>query len=191
MLHAARPTRSAPAQPLDSHFLITHSAIRNHTYPLQNKQNDPFLIGPILGYFSPIASRPTKSTANRTTKSKATRTASPRPTSDPIRGTLRCRCARSFMSELKLRPPTPRRTPFLIDNFGKSRAIRNHIQITQNKQNDQILIDNFLDPPPPSVDTRTNWKTRGRPPISLFHFLFSLLHFRHGARGSEMRRSPV
>jgi hypothetical protein len=154
----------------------------NHTYPLQNKQNEPFLIGPILGCFSPIAQRPTKSTASRPTKSKATRTASPGPTSDAIRGTLRYRYPRSFMSELRLRTPTQRRTPFLIDNFGKSRAIRNHIQTIQNKQYDQILIDNFVDPLPRQlIHEPTGKHAAARQfPFSIFAFSFSARRARFG-----------
>jgi hypothetical protein len=71
------------------------------------------------------------------------------------------RLAAPPMSELKLRPPK-KRAAFLIDNFKKTRAIRNHIQTKQNNHHDQILIDTFVDPLPPPVDTRDNWKRRLR-----------------------------
>jgi hypothetical protein len=57
------------------------------------------------------------------------------------------RFAAPLMSELKLRPPK-KRAAFLIDNFKKTRAIRNHIQTKQNNHHDQILIDTFVDPLP-------------------------------------------
>jgi hypothetical protein len=57
------------------------------------------------------------------------------------------RLAATFMSELKLRPPK-KRAAFLIDNFKKTRAIRNHAQPTQNNHHDHFLIDNFVYPLP-------------------------------------------
>jgi hypothetical protein len=45
-------------------------------------------------------------------------------------------------SPLPLSLPLPH-APFLIDNFKKSRAIRNHVQPTQNKHHHYFLIDNF------------------------------------------------
>ena len=46
---------------------------------------------------------------------------------------------------LPLSLPHPH-APFLIDNFRKSRAIRNHVQLTQNKRHHRFLIDNFYGP---------------------------------------------
>jgi hypothetical protein len=98
-----------------------------------------FLIGPTLGCFSPIANRPTQF--------RATRTAFPSSTSDAIRAPGRRRGrARILCRALMLPRQTPESTPCLIDNFGPSRAIRNHVQTIQNTQHHQILIDNFLDP---------------------------------------------
>src|ERR1700722_14151284 len=53
--------------------------------------------------------------------------------------------APKVVSELKLRPPK-KRAALLIDNFRKTRAIRNYIQPKQNNHHDQILIDTFVDP---------------------------------------------
>jgi hypothetical protein len=57
-------------------------------------------------------------------------------------------------SLLPLSLPRPD-APFLIDNFRKSRAIRNHVQPTQNKRHHHFLIDNFSGPrfPFPSPST--------------------------------------
>src|SRR5271155_1568438 len=95
-----------------------------------------FLIGPILGVFSPVATRPTQFRSTRTPSNP-----------DAIRVILRLPSRAGHSPE------------FLIDNFRKTRAIRNHIQLKQTKQHHQILIDNFVDPPPSPVDTRDNWKS--------------------------------
>jgi hypothetical protein len=62
-------------------------------------------------------------------------------------------------------PSTPLVLPcsqFLIDNFSKTRAIRNLIQLTQNNHHHQILIDNFNDPLPLQLILATT----GNPPAS-------------------------
>jgi hypothetical protein len=57
---------------------------------------------------------------------------------------------------------------FLIDNFSKTRAIRNLIQLTQNNHHHQILIDNFNDPLPLQLILATTGNPyRGRPGICL------------------------
>jgi hypothetical protein len=88
------------------------------------------------------------------------------------RGTARFRRVARIASPLRRRSRTPLplplplqlqlpfslnrpQAPFLIDNFPKSRAIRNRAQPAQNKSHHHFLIDNFHDPlfpfssPPP------------------------------------------